>query len=144
MKIAPTRLKKRLHEPQGFDAAKKVTGRKRHILVDTLGLLLKRRHPLGRYAGSRRRPARPQSAHTPLLPLIHCIFADAAYQARKTAAAIAKTGTWKLAIVKRFYAATLLHYNRHVRAQKVVSLLARGRMRTVMVYEQTYVRLIIN
>ncbi len=26
--------------PQGFDAGKKVTGRKRHILVDTLGLLL--------------------------------------------------------------------------------------------------------
>jgi hypothetical protein len=28
-------------------------------------------------------------------------FADAAYQGPKTAAAIAKTGTWKLAIVKR-------------------------------------------
>jgi transposase len=27
-------------DPLGFDAAKKVTGRKRHILVDTLGLLL--------------------------------------------------------------------------------------------------------
>ena len=27
-------------DPQGFDAGKKVTGRKRHILVDTLGLLL--------------------------------------------------------------------------------------------------------
>ena len=27
-------------DPQGFDAAKKVTGRKRHILVDALGLLL--------------------------------------------------------------------------------------------------------
>src|SRR5262245_18430432 len=27
-------------DPQGFDAAQKVTGRKRHILVDTLGLLL--------------------------------------------------------------------------------------------------------
>jgi hypothetical protein len=27
-------------DPQGFDAAKKVTGRKRHILVDTLDLLL--------------------------------------------------------------------------------------------------------
>ena len=26
--------------PQGFDAGKKVTGRKRHMLVDTLGLLL--------------------------------------------------------------------------------------------------------
>ena len=28
-------------DPQGFDAAKNNTGRKRHILVDTLGLLLK-------------------------------------------------------------------------------------------------------
>jgi hypothetical protein len=27
-------------DPQGFDAAKKVTGRKGYILVDTLGLLL--------------------------------------------------------------------------------------------------------
>lgn len=27
-------------DPKGFDAAKKVTGRKRHILVDTLGLIL--------------------------------------------------------------------------------------------------------
>lgn len=27
-------------DPQGFDAGKKVTGRKRHTLVDTLGLLL--------------------------------------------------------------------------------------------------------
>ena len=29
-----------LLDPQGFDAGKKITGRKRHILVDTLGLLL--------------------------------------------------------------------------------------------------------
>jgi transposase len=36
-----------------------------------------------------------------LFPFIECIFADAAYQGPKTAAAIAKTGTWKLAIVKR-------------------------------------------
>src|SRR6185295_4015186 len=27
-------------DPQGYDAGKEVTGRKRHILVDTLGLLL--------------------------------------------------------------------------------------------------------
>jgi len=32
-------------------------------------------------------------------PFIQCIFADAAYQGPKTAAAIAKTGTWKPAIV---------------------------------------------
>ena len=34
-------------------------------------------------------------------PFIKCIFADAAYQGPKTAAAIAKTGTWILEIVKR-------------------------------------------
>jgi transposase len=34
-------------------------------------------------------------------PFIEFIFADTAYQGPKTAAAIAKTGTWKLAIVKR-------------------------------------------
>jgi transposase len=34
-------------------------------------------------------------------PFIECIFADAAYQGPKTVAAIAKIGTWKLAIVKR-------------------------------------------
>jgi transposase len=27
--------------PRGFDGGKKVSGRKRHVLVDTLGLLLK-------------------------------------------------------------------------------------------------------
>jgi putative transposase len=38
---APKRLKGgSTLDQQGFDAAKKVTGRKRHILVDTLGLLL--------------------------------------------------------------------------------------------------------
>jgi hypothetical protein len=36
-----------------------------------------------------------------VFPFIKCIFADAAYQGPKTAAAIAKTGTWKLEIVKR-------------------------------------------
>ena len=34
-------------------------------------------------------------------PFIKCIFADAAYRGQKTAAAIAKTGTWKLTIVQR-------------------------------------------
>jgi transposase len=34
-------------------------------------------------------------------PFIEHIFADAGYQGPKTAAAVAKTGTWKLTIVKR-------------------------------------------
>jgi hypothetical protein len=38
---APRRRKKGASiDPQGYDAGKKVTGRKRHILVDTLGRLL--------------------------------------------------------------------------------------------------------
>jgi transposase len=36
-----------------------------------------------------------------LFPFIERIFADAGYQGPKTAAAVAKTGTWKLQIVKR-------------------------------------------
>jgi transposase len=36
-----------------------------------------------------------------LFPFIETIFADAGYQAAKTSAAVAKTGTWKLEIVKR-------------------------------------------
>ncbi len=41
-KVAPDSRSKRgaTIDPQGFDAGKKVAGRKRHILVDTLGLLL--------------------------------------------------------------------------------------------------------
>jgi transposase len=36
-----------------------------------------------------------------LFPFIKRIFADAGYQGPKTAAAVAKTGTWKIEIVKR-------------------------------------------
>jgi hypothetical protein len=36
-----------------------------------------------------------------LFPFIECIFGDAGYQGPKTAAAIAKSGTWKLEVVKR-------------------------------------------
>jgi putative transposase len=71
-------------DPQGLDAGKKVTGRKRHILVDTLGLL-RRRRPPRRSVGSRR-PAGPRSAHPTLIPFIERIFADAGYQGAKTAA----------------------------------------------------------
>jgi transposase len=88
-------------DPQGFDAGKKVTGRKRHILVDTLGLLLNvvvHSAAVQDRDGARlvldRRTRR-------LFPFIERIFADAGYQGPKTAAAIAKTGTWKLEIVKR-------------------------------------------
>src|SRR5579863_495591 len=88
-------------DPQGFDAAKKVTGRKRHILVDTLGLLLNvvvHSAAVQDRDGARlvldRRTRR-------FFPFIERIFADAGYQGPKMAAAIAQTGTWKIEVVKR-------------------------------------------
>jgi transposase len=87
-------------DPQGFDAGKKVTGRKRHILVDTLGLLL----------GVSVLPANVQDrdGSRDLLhqarrrfPFVERIFADAGYQGPKMASTVAATGCWKIQIVKR-------------------------------------------
>jgi transposase len=87
-------------DPQGFDAGKKVTGRKRHILVDTLGLLL----------GVSILPANIQDRDgaSDLLrdvrrrfPFIDRIFADAGYQGPKMAQTVVAAGRWKIEIVKR-------------------------------------------
>ena len=88
-------------DPQGYDAGKKVTGRKRHILVDTLGLLLNVVVHPGRYAGSRRRAARARSARAALFPFIERIFADAGYQGPKMATDRRRDRAWKIEIVKR-------------------------------------------
>ena len=88
-------------DPQGFDAGKKVTGRKRHILVDTLGLLLNVVvHPADVQDRDGARLVLDRRTRR-LFPFIERIFADAGYQGAKTAAAVAKTGSWKLEIVKR-------------------------------------------
>jgi transposase len=88
-------------DPSGYDAGKKVTGRKRHILVDTFGLLLNVVvHPAdlqdrdGALLVLDRRTRRR-------FPFIERIFADANYQGPKLAAALAETGTWTIEIVKR-------------------------------------------
>ena len=82
----------------------KIKGRKRHILVDTLGLLLNVVvHPAdiqdrdGAFHLLRR--ARR------LFPFIERIFADGAYAGRKMAMTVWRTGAWNLQIVKRSDAA---------------------------------------
>jgi transposase len=86
-------------DPSGYDAGKKVKGKKRHILVDTLGLLL----------GAVVHPANIQDRDgaTPLLraarrlfPSVEVIFADGAYQGETTAEAVAGIGSWRLEIVR--------------------------------------------
>ncbi|HLQ90731.1 MAG TPA: IS5 family transposase, partial [Xanthobacteraceae bacterium] len=87
-------------DPQGFDAGKKVTGRKRHILVDTLGLLLSIVvHPADIQDRDGIREVLRQARRS--FPFIERIFADAGYQGPKAAQAVAETGRWTIEIVKR-------------------------------------------
>ena len=88
-------------DPQGYDAGKKTVGRKRHILVDTLGLLIS---VAVHSAAIQDRDGvelilDPQTRA--LFPFIERIFADGGYQGPRAAAAAAKTGRWVLEIVKR-------------------------------------------
>lgn len=86
--------------PRGFDAAKKVRGRKRHIVTDTQGLLL----ALLVHA------ANIQDNHgaVPLLgalrqifPKLHHIVADRVYRGEKLRNAISPFGRWRIEIVTR-------------------------------------------
>jgi len=88
-------------DPQGYDAGKKVTGRKRHILVDTLGLLLSVAvHPAD--IQDRDGVAFVLNASTrALFPFLERIFADGGYQGPRAAEAAAATGKWIIEIVKR-------------------------------------------
>ncbi|MGH8703652.1 MAG: IS5 family transposase, partial [Burkholderiales bacterium] len=88
-------------DPSGYDAGKKVTGRKRHVLVDTLGLMLNVVvHP----ANIQDRDGAPlvlDARTRRLFPFIERIFADGGYQGPQLAWRLARTGSWLIEIVKR-------------------------------------------
>lgn len=86
--------------PRGFDAAKRVKGRKRHIVTDTEGSLL----------ALLVHTANVQDNHgaVPLLksvrrsfPKLHHIFADRVYRGERLLNAIADCGKWTIEIVTR-------------------------------------------
>ena len=86
--------------PCGFDAGKKVKGRKRHIVTDTDGSLL----------AVQVHAANIQDVHgaVPLLkyigmlfPKLRHIFADRVYRGKQLPAAIAEFGKWVIEIVTR-------------------------------------------
>ena len=86
--------------PRGFDAGKKINGRKRHIVTDTLGNLV----------GLVVHPANIQDRDGAryvlasirfLYPWLRHVFADAGYAGKKLRGALAKTGAWKLDIIRR-------------------------------------------
>ena len=86
--------------PRGYDAGKKVKGRKRHIVTDTTGLLI----------GADVHPADVQDrdgavlvieAIHDLFPWLRHLFADGAYAVQKLLDALRNFGQWTVEIVKR-------------------------------------------
>ena len=86
--------------PRGYDAGKKIKGRKRHILTDTNGLLVA--------AIVHAADIQDRDGAVPLLasirhafPWLRHVFADGGYAGAKLQTALATLGTWTLEIVKR-------------------------------------------
>ena len=86
--------------PRGFDAGKKVKGRKRHILTDTAG------HPVA--VDVHEGDIQDRDGAVPLLasirslyPWLRQVFADGAYAGDKLAGALARLGRSTLEIVRR-------------------------------------------
>lgn len=85
---------------RGFDGHKRVKGRKRHILVDTLGLLIASRvEPAN--VSDRRAGEGLLAGLSLLFPRIQTVIADAGHQSRKLARRLLRDAGWKLQIVKR-------------------------------------------
>lgn len=86
--------------PRGYAAEKMIKGRKRHILTDTIGLLVRAIvHP-----GN----VQDRDGAPPLLagmrsafPWLRHVFADSAYAGDKLKGALEKLGKWTIEIVKR-------------------------------------------
>ena len=75
-------------------------GRKRHVLTDTLGLLLAVVVQPAHLQDRDGAEAVLREARL-LFPFLERVIADAGYQGPKMAAAVARTGTWSLEIVRR-------------------------------------------
>jgi len=90
--------------PRGYDAGKKVTGRKRHILTDTLGLMLL---IIVHAADIQDRDGAPSllKAVRHRFPWLRHVFADGGYAGDKLRRALSGKGGWTLEIIKRSDAA---------------------------------------
>ena len=86
--------------PRGYDAGKKIKGRKRHVLTDTNGLLVAAAvHPADIQDRDGAAPLLASIRHA--FPWLRHVFADGGYAGAKLATALAALGRWTLEIVKR-------------------------------------------
>ncbi len=85
---------------RGYDAGKKVAGRKRHIVTDTNGLLV---GATVHGADIQDRDGAPGvlASIRATFPWLRHVFADGGYAGKKLKAALARMGKWNIQIVKR-------------------------------------------
>ncbi len=86
--------------PRGFDAGKKIKGRKRHILTDTSGLLV---GAVVHAADIQDRDGAPSllSSIRSAFPWLRHVFADGGYAGEKLEQSLVPPGDWTIDIVKR-------------------------------------------
>lgn len=86
--------------PRGYDAGKKINGRKRHILTDTGGLLVA---AVVHEASVQDRDGAPSllGAVGALCPWLRHVFADGGYAGDRLVTALAGLGRWTVEIVRR-------------------------------------------
>ena len=85
---------------RGFDAGKKIKGRKRHIVVDTIGLLFGLVVHAADIQDRDGAPAVLKSIRH-ACPWLRHVFADGGYAGPKLRGALDRMGDWTLQIVKR-------------------------------------------
>ena len=90
--------------PRGFDAGKKIKGRKRHILTDTAGFLIAGIVHEASVQDRDGAPALLQLIRS-AFPWLRHVFADGGYAGPKLKKALASIGRWTIEIVKRSDAA---------------------------------------
>jgi putative transposase len=78
---------------RGFDGCKRVKGRKRHIPVDTLGLMVANRVGPANLS-DRRAGDRLLGGLSPLFPRIHTVIADAGHESRRLARDLMRQDGW--------------------------------------------------
>ena len=86
--------------PRGYDLAKTVKGRKRHIVTDTTGLMVGAAMHSADVQDRDGAPLIIEAIHD-LFPWLRHLFADSAYSGDKLLEALAKFGSWSIEIVKR-------------------------------------------
>src|SRR6201994_4697804 len=86
--------------PRGYDAAKKIKGRKRHIVPDPGGLLVGAEVPPADIQDRDGAVLVIEAIHQ-LFPWLRHLFADSVYNGPNLREALAKFGKWTIEIVKR-------------------------------------------